>query len=66
MSYKLGLSQQEERALTELSQKKRMSKKNVLRASFRLYQTIEVKLENGDITPQQLSNFLNPGLRKKK
>ena len=67
MAYKIGLNNREKAALKELAQKKGMNQKTVLRTAFRLYQTLEVRLERGDITWNQVQALLeSPTLRKKK
>lgn len=66
MAYKIGMNQREKAALRELSLKKGMSQKAVLRAAFRLYQSLEVRLERNEITWEQVQELLAPRLNKRK
>ncbi len=67
MAYGLNLNQREKNALSDLARKKVMSKKNILKASFRLYQSIEVGIENGTIPANAIEQlFQLPKKRKKK
>ncbi len=67
MAYNIGLNQREKAALKELSQKKGMSQKAVLKAAFRFYQSIEVRLERGEITWAQVQALLTDrNLKKRK
>jgi predicted transcriptional regulator len=44
----LNLTEDEERVLSELAQKKDLSKSLVMRQALRLYQTVSVRTERGE------------------
>lgn len=64
MKYEINFNEREQRLLKELADKKGMSLENVLKQAARFYQSVEVRLEQGEISPKDISNLLGPSLPK--
>lgn len=52
------LNERESKAMDELEKTMGMSPEHILKTSFRLYQTIQVKIQNGEITQKDINAFL--------
>lgn len=64
MKLDINFNEREERLLSELAAKKGMSMENLLKQAARFYQSVEVRLEQGEISPKDISALLGPSLPK--
>lgn len=66
MKFEIELNEKEVIALQDMCKAKDMTPEKVLKQCFRVYQTLDKKIEMGQITPQELTSLMRRGMPSKK
>lgn len=66
MKYEIELNEKEVNALNHMCETKGMTPEQVLKHGFRVYQTLDKKIEMGQIQSQDFTDLMRAGMPSKK